>query len=125
MRAYVDTSCLVSVALDERGSATVRRRLGRFEELLASSLLEAELRSALVREGVKEDLPVLGRLTWIMPDRHLRPEIARVLSAGYLRGADCWHLATAMYVAREPASLAFLTLDERQAAVASKLGFAT
>ncbi|HEX9729529.1 MAG TPA: PIN domain-containing protein [Gemmatimonadales bacterium] len=127
MRAYVDTSCIVSVALDERGSEAVRQRLVQCDELLAGGLLEAELMSALRREGVDVATPpILEHLDWVIPDRHLSTEIARVLSVGYLRGADCWHLATALYLAGDdPASLAFLTLDERQGAAASTLGFGT
>jgi predicted nucleic acid-binding protein len=123
--AYVDTSCLVAIALEESGSAALRRRLVRFEELLASNLLEAELRAALRREDVSDEPELLGALSWVVPDRPLGAEIARVLSAGYVRGADCWHLATALYVSSEPGSLTFVTLDTRQRAVASKLGFAT
>lgn len=123
-RAYVDTSCLVSVLLNERGSTDVRRRLSRFDELLASTFLEAELRATLHRERVSTLPPILAGLTWILPNRPLSPEITRVLAAGHVRGAECWHLATALYAAHDPASLAFLTLDQSQAAVGAKLGFA-
>ena len=46
-----------------------------------------------------------------------------MLSAGYLRGADLWHLASALYLAGNPRNLPFITLDERQEVVARKLGF--
>ncbi len=65
----------------------------------------------------------LGRLSWIVPDRPLSPEIRRVLAAGHVRGADCWHLATALYLAGEAKRLTFVTLDRTQAAVARALGF--
>lgn len=39
------------------------------------------------------------------------------------RGADLWHVASALYVAPSPADLYFLTLDERQRSVAATLGF--
>ena len=42
---------------------------------------------------------------------------------GYLRGADLWHVATALYVSPEAGSLSFATLDTRQSAFAEKLGF--
>jgi hypothetical protein len=58
-----------------------------------------------------------------LPDRPLTGEIARVLAAGYVRGADCWHLATALYLTDDPSSLTFLTVDERQKSVAVSLGF--
>lgn len=65
----------------------------------------------------------LRAIKWIEPSRSLALEIDRVLDAGYLRGADCWHLAVALYVAPRPGGLTFLTLDARQRAVAKKLGF--
>ena len=53
----------------------------------------------------------------------LTEEIQVVLSAGYLRGADCWHVAVALNYA--PArDLTFLSLDKAQRAVAARLGFA-
>ena len=53
----------------------------------------------------------------------LSGEIQTVLSAGYLRGADCWHVAVALSYA--PArDLTFLSLGRAQRAVAAQLGFA-
>jgi uncharacterized protein with PIN domain len=121
--AYVDTSCLIAVAFGEAGAAALGRRLGRFDVLAASDLLEAEFRAALLREGVEPEEDLLAGLSWVLPDRPLHEEIARVLAAGYVRGADCWHLATALYLAEDPATISFLTLDERQAAVSQALGF--
>ena len=57
--------------------------------------------------------------------RPLSEQIARVLEAGYVRGADCWHLATALYIAPDPGEIVFLTLDHRQRDIAKALGFAT
>ncbi len=121
--AYVDTSCLVAVAFGERGATAMARRLERFDVLVASDLLEAELRGAFLREGVEQEPEMLGAISWIVPDRPLHAEITRVLDTGYMRGADCWHLAAALYLAEDPAAISFLTLDERQAAVAKTLGF--
>ncbi len=121
--AYVDTSCFVAIAFGERGATALARRLAAFDELLASNLLEAELRAAFAREGIAEEPDALSAITWISPDRPLQPEIVRVLEAGYVRGADCWHLATALYLAPDPGELTFLTLDARQRGVAEALGF--
>jgi predicted nucleic acid-binding protein len=93
--AYVDTSALVAIAFGEPGSARLARRLESFDELLSSNLLEAELRATLTREGVSDGENLLTWIAWILPDRSLGPEIGRVLSTGYLRGADLWHLAGA------------------------------
>lgn len=121
--AYVDTSCLVAIAFGERGAAALARRLATFDELVSSNLLEAELRAAFVREGVASDPESLRSLSWIVPDRPLHAEIARVLASGYLRGADCWHVATALYLADDPSTVTFLTLDDKQRYVARALGF--
>ena len=53
--AYVDTSCLVAIAFAEAGATKVAGRLERMDRLFASNLLEAELRSALAREGLSDD----------------------------------------------------------------------
>jgi hypothetical protein len=50
-------------------------------------------------------------------------ELERIAVEGYVKGADLWHLACALFLAPQPKDLAFLTLDKRQEAVARKLGF--
>ena len=121
--AFVDTSCLVAIAFSEPGAAELAARLREFDLLVGSNLLEAELRAVLAREEVSTDLELLERITWLIPDRPLSREITTVLGAGYLRGADLWHLACALFLSGSPRELPFLTLDERQGAVAHKLGF--
>lgn len=124
--AYVDTSCLVAVAFDEPGARQAARRLERVDRLFSSNLLEAELRSALLREGVEGDgRELTAGITWVFPNRPLTREIDRVTDMGYLRGADLWHLACALFLANDPGEIAFVTLDGRQGEVAAKLGFAS
>ena len=121
--AYVDTSCLVAIAFAETGWEKWAARLRTFDRLVASNLLEAELRAALVRErvaGRAEEL--LHGITWLYPNRSLGPEIQQVAAHGYLRGADLWHLACALFLEPQPAHLTFLTLDRQQKDVAVKLG---
>jgi predicted nucleic acid-binding protein len=122
--AYVDTSCLISIEFQEKGFASVARRLSSFDTLLSSNLLEAEFLAAFARHGRAPDRSNIGRLKWIYPDRSLQPEITRVLAEGFVRGADCWHLACALFAAPEPSTISFLTLDTRQQTVANALGFA-
>jgi predicted nucleic acid-binding protein len=121
--AYVDTSCLVAIAFGEHGSTALERRLNTFEELIASALLEGELRAAFARERAEVEPELLTAISWVLPDRPLSAEIRRVLAAGYLRGADCWHVAAALYVADDPADITFLTLDGKQHEIARALGF--
>ncbi len=122
--AYVDTSCLVAVAFGEPGAHEVAAQLESYDRLFSANLLAAELRSALLREGVEGGEALLAGISWILPDRPLGEEIERVAAYGYLRGADLWHLACALYLAHDPETLTFATLDHRQGEVAASLGFA-
>jgi len=121
--AYLDTSCLVAILMDEASANRVVDELQGFDTLVSSNLLEAELRSALLREGVEGDPEILRGVAWILPDRRLDVEIRQALRHGYVRGADLWHLAAALYLAEDPTELTFLTLDQRQREVAEGLGF--
>ena len=122
--AYLDTSLVVALAFDEPQASALARRLGDLEQVFSSNLLEAEFTAALQRERI--DYPVetyLQSISWVLPDRPLSPEIERVAKSDYVGGADLWHLACALYLAPEPGSLGFLTLDRQQRAVAGQLGF--
>ena len=121
--AYVDTSGLVAAAFQDEGDTALVRRLEDFSRLFSSNLLEAQLRSAFARERCDFDGSIVSRIQWVLPDRSLAPEFATVLEAGYLRGADLWHVATALYVAPNPRDLSFVTLDSRRQSVAKALGF--
>lgn len=121
--AYVDTSALIAVAFNESSGSAMANRLAEASYLLSSNLLEAELRSACSREGTSFSQNLFSNLKWVLPDRSLAPEITAVLEAGYLRGADLWHVASALYVARDPGEVWFVTLDERQRRVAKAVGF--
>ena len=124
--AYVDSSCLVAVALEEERHAEMRALLTSFDRLFSSNLLEAELRAALAREVVLEGSgDLLSWVTWVYPGEALTEELESVFRAGYVRGADAWHLACALFVSPRPEDLVFLTLDQRQSEVAAALGFGT
>jgi hypothetical protein len=99
--------------------------LERFDRFLSSNLLEAELRAAFARERIALVGDLFDWMKWVFPERPLTPELERLFAHGYLKGADAWHLACALYVTEDPATLAFLTLDRRQRTVARRLGFRT
>jgi hypothetical protein len=88
-------------------------------------LLEAEYTAAFARERRAVRTVPLTWLDWVTWTGPLSRQIATVLASGYVRGADCWHLATALWLAPDPSELTFLTLDERQRDVAARLGFRT
>ncbi|MCY3599008.1 MAG: PIN domain-containing protein [Gemmatimonadetes bacterium] len=121
--AYVDTSAIIAIAFDEEGSDGIARRIDGFDYVTSSNLLEAELRSACTREGRPVPESVVSAFRWVQPNRALSTELRSVLRAGYLRGADLWHVACALYMARESEDVTFITLDQRQAEVAASLGF--
>ena len=123
--AYVDTSALLAVAFSEPTSPAVEQRLAQFASVASSNLLEAELRAGLSREGRVLHPGLLIGIDWVLPVRPLTPELVTVLGAGYLRGADLWHVATALYSTSDPRQVTFITLDRRQAEVAAALGFQT
>jgi predicted nucleic acid-binding protein len=121
--AYADASVFASLAFREPDAARIRKRLAGFDVVVTSVLTEAELASALKREAiVLPESPLSGVQLIGAPDP-LSDEIRTVLAAGYLRGADCWHVAVALNYA--PArDLTFVSLDKAQRAVAAELGFA-
>jgi hypothetical protein len=123
--AYVDTSCLLAIALGERGAERLAAQLAGYDRLLASNLLEAELRSALRRERVTAAAePVLSGIAWVLPDRPLDAELRRIAATGYASPAGMWHLAHALYLAPDGKGLDLLTVDRRQQEAAAALGFA-
>lgn len=121
--AYVDTSVMVAIAFGEGGAAALADRLTGYSRLVSSNLLEAELRAACRRERQPVPAHLLARIGWILTHRPLTGEMETALEAGSLRGADLWHVASALYATPEPAAIAFLTLDRQQARVAAALGF--
>lgn len=123
MVAYVDTSVVVAITLGEAGAGTMLEQVRPFR-LAAAPLLEAEWRSACHRDRITPDPSLLREILWVVAPGSLSVELARVFEAGYVRGADAWHLATALYLAPNPRELTFFTLDERQREVAAALGFA-
>ena len=122
--AYVDTSVLAGIAFGEPAAERFARALSRLDRLISSNLLEAELRALFHRENQPFHEAAIAGIDWILPNRPLTSELKVALSAGYLRGADLWHVATALYVSADPQSLTFATLDARQGRITSALGFA-
>lgn len=123
--AYVDSSCVVAIALEEPVAARVERLLARFSRRVSSNLLEAEVRAALAREKAPASAALFATLAWVLPNRALTAELERVAAGGSLRGADCWHVACALHLNPSANELAFVTLDLAQRRVASAIGFST
>lgn len=125
MTAYVDSSAILAIEFREDGYESVSARIGEHADIIASNLVEAEIRVAAVREDRTFNQPLHSNITWIYPNRPLTREFDRVLRVGYLRGADLWHVAVALYVSPDPSEISFITLDARQRDVARDIGFQT
>ena len=124
--AYLDTSFLLAILFDEPGASALRRTLGRYGRVFSSDLLTAETLSAAVRERLEVGavMTALEAVALVLPHRSLDREIQEVLAQGYLRGADAWHVACALFLADAARSeLAFLSRDAAQRRVARGLGF--
>jgi hypothetical protein len=122
--AYVDSSCFLAIAFCEPGYRDLLLRLSRLDLLFSSTLLEAEVRSVLAREGTEGSWRnLLSWVSWVYPDRRLTPELSKALSVSRPRGSDLWHLACALTLQAKIDDLAFFTLDGNQGTAAQRLGF--
>jgi predicted nucleic acid-binding protein len=122
--AYIDSSYFIAIAVGEPGYRDLLVRLAREDEVYSSHLLEAELRSALARHGESGKIRnFLSWIDWVAPSRPLTKEIDQILSMGYLKGPDLWHLACALFLRSKVPNLSFLTLDRNQGELARLLGF--
>lgn len=122
--AYIDTSFLIAIVLGEDQGKRCFEQLEKAERIYSSNLLEAELRATLAREQVEANHEVLmAPIRWVIPNAPLSEEIGSVLEKGYVRGADLWHLATALMLSPIASEIRFLTLDKRQRETAARLGF--
>jgi predicted nucleic acid-binding protein len=127
LKAYLDTSAAIGLLFGEARAQGLARTLKTTDQLLSASLIVAELLGAFHREGrpLAEADPMLDAVSLITTSgSSLVEECAQVLELGYLRGADLWHLASAVFIAgAHRAELLFISLDDRQRAQAKKLGF--
>ena len=115
----------MALAFGEPGAGAVRTRLESYDGLYSANLLEAELRAAFARERVAWQQEIVSAIGWVLPARRLTGEIAHVLDAGYLRGADLWHVSCALHLHAALGELDFLTLDTNQLEVAAAAGLST
>jgi len=128
--AYLDPTVLIPIIFEEEpAGAVAQERLDKFPMLMSSNFLETELRVAFERADENFDPRWLSGIEWVLPNRHLGEEMARLQALASLSSARMWHLANAMYLASRlsltsrRAGLAFITLDEQQETAARELGF--
>lgn len=121
---YLDSSVVISRLFKEPVNFKWSKLKGK--TLFSSTLLYYEVMAASKREGVslKDANALIASVNIISPPHILVGEVKRVLSVGYLRGADLAHVATALWISRdEPSNLYFLSFDNAQMKLAGELGF--
>ena|SRR3989338_8083734 len=123
---YIDTSVLVSLFLEDSAeNAHFSRLLKEADEVVSSVLIEAEFLSVLHREkvGIATGIDYLKQISLVIPDRSIAKELGTVFSKAYVRGADAFHLACALYLDPKASEIKFLTADKQQQKAAQSLGF--
>jgi hypothetical protein len=134
---FWDTSALLPLFVSEPATARVERWLRADPEVVVWMLARVELLSALARRRRNE--PRAARRLHAVRDEVLaaseqwseitaielvRRHAERIVETHPLRAADALQLAAALVAAEEnPATLEFVTLDERLAEAARREGF--
>jgi uncharacterized protein len=123
--AYVDSSALVKLAIEEPESRALRHHLRRRPSLVSSSLARTEVLRALLlegEEGVARGRAVLARVELMrVNDRVLNA--AGVLLPADVRSLDAIHLATAQLLGADVTHI--VTYDERMLEAAEQLHLRT
>lgn len=129
---YWDASAILSVLIRDTNSTRATAVARRTITHLVSTLAFAEVAAVIARlERMGELPPVLAEASRELlrdgPWRRLllQPDRTHIddLSARWpLRGADLWHLATAMTLTRDLPEVRVLTFDARLGAAADGLG---
>ena len=131
---YWDSSAVVAALLSETHTRASRAHLRAAGAHLLSTLTYAEVLAALsrrLRQGRvspavhREMRARLSGEPWLRVD--VQPSwsmLEDVAKEHALRGADCWHLATAMTLRQNIPELRLLTYDERLRSAAAATGLA-
>lgn len=125
MIAYLDSSAVVKLLVEEAESAALARYVDHLAaagtRIVSSVLLETELRRFAVRTSLPQaDITaVLNRLDLLDAERSLFAE-AGLLPGEHLRSLDALHVATAL----RAGATEFLAYDVRQLEAADAAGLA-
>ncbi len=134
---FWDTSALVPLFVSEPSSLAARKEFARDSEVVVWWVTESECVSALARlerdgdltaTSIVEALDRLNELSmgWreVQPVRRVRQVATRLLRVHPLRAADALQLGAAIVASEDqPATLPFVTLDDRLAQAAEREGF--
>ena len=133
MILYLDTSALVKLVVEERGSDAVDALVATTEYAVSSVIAYAECRSAIARAGklgrvdaaaaVRSLDRVWDAVQTLDVDLRLSARAGELASRHLLRGMDALHLASALEMVTPELPVAFATFDRAlaQAARAERL----
>jgi len=120
---YWDSSAILSALFTDAHSKTAKKQADTKGLHIISTLVNAEVSAVIARMQrqhvlvetlVNAAFEVLDQGPWRRIYTWPEWEIVRALSAKWpLRGADLWHLATAITLRKEFPELTFLTFDKR------------
>ena len=121
--AYVDSSLIIATLFQDGPARSIKKLWLSADRFVSSYLLEVEVLSAATRERFALELvePELRKIGYVRT-HSLATESKVILGKGYLRGADLYHVATALWIQNKHTGLKFLSLDEKQLVVARKVG---
>ena len=135
MILYLDTSALVKLVVEERGSAAVDALVSTTEYAVSSVIAYAECRSAIARgakagrvdaaAAVRSLDQVWGAVQTLDVDQRLSSRAGELASRHLLRGMDALHLATALEIAAPDLPVAFATFDRALAQATRAEGLST
>ena len=121
--AYLDTSAVVKLLVQEPETAALRRRLGGWPRRASAALLRVELLRAVRRAGLPRLMEgarrQLASIHLIRLDDDLL-ERATDIEPATVRSLDAIHLATALSIGSDLAAV--VTYDARMSAAAHALG---
>jgi hypothetical protein len=134
---FWDSSALVPLVVAETSSDAVQREFDRDPELIVWWATDVECISALARReresppgqaSIVDSIHRLAALSksWreVQPLARVRMVAIRLLRGHPLRAGDAWQLSAAIIASEDnPATLPFVTLDDRLAQAAEREGF--
>ena len=118
---YVDTSVVAALLFAEKNYKDVNKRLNQADRIVSSHLMIAK------REDISfDDIDqYLQYFDIAVPDRTLQAEVISILEQTYCRGADAFHIATAIYLDPKMEKLKFYSFDKQQLVAAKNIGLKT
>jgi predicted nucleic acid-binding protein len=119
---YVDTSALARMLLDEPDAPAIERDLDSYDRLVASHLLQIELRRVGLRTDLLDGVSELLADVALIPFEHAILDAAETILPPTLATLDAIHLATAVNLAAAGQLDALMTYDKQLAAAAREHG---